>query len=255
LDSKFLEGILNEVASGGMAPAEALEALKELPYQDIGVAKLDQHRNLRSGAAEVVFGQGKTPGQAAMIMERLAAANASIMCTRAGRDIFEAVSERLPEAVYHEQARIITVQRERPAIAGAPIAVVSAGTADLPVAEEAACTAEFYGSIVDRIYDVGVAGIHRLLDKTAQIRQADVVIAVAGMEGALASVIGGLVDRPVIAVPTSVGYGTGMGGVAALLAMLNSCSLGVSVMNIDNGFGAGYLAAMINRLAAGAGAL
>jgi NCAIR mutase (PurE)-related protein len=251
LDGKFLENILNDVAAGIRAPAEALEILKDLPYEDIGVAKIDQHRNLRGGNAEVVFGQGKTPEQAAVIMERLAETNAAIMCTRAERVMFLTVKEKLPDAVYCEQARIITVRRAPPEFVGGQIAVVSAGTADLPVAEEAACTAEFYGSTVERIYDVGVAGIHRLLDKAAQIRKADAVVAVAGMEGALASVVGGLVDKPVVAVPTSVGYGSGAGGIAALLAMLNSCSLGVSVMNIDNGFGAGYLAAMINRMVSG----
>jgi NCAIR mutase (PurE)-related protein len=251
LDREFLRNILGEVAGGGMTPDEALDSLKSLPYEDMGFAKLDQHRNIRGGGAEVVFGQGKTPEQAAAIMERLAETNADLMCTRATPEIFEAIRRRLPGASYDGTARLVTLGGGKRGVAGGAVAVVSAGTADMPVAEEAAVTAEFYGSPVDRVYDVGVAGIHRLLGNAGRIRAADVVIAVAGMEGALASVVAGLVDRPVIAVPTSVGYGSGMGGLAALLAMLNSCSLGVSVMNIDNGFGAGYLAAMINRMAQG----
>jgi NCAIR mutase (PurE)-related protein len=249
-----LENILNEVAGGEKTPEEALNLLKNLPYADMGFARPDLHRSIRSGNAEVVFGQGKTPEQAALILERLALTNANVLCTRAAKDMYEAVRRRLPDAVYNETARMILLRREEARAADRPVALISAGTADLPVAEEAAVTAEFYGSPVDRIYDVGVAGIHRLLDQVERIRAANVVIAVAGMEGALASVVGGLVDRPVIAVPTSVGYGAGMGGMAALFAMLNSCSLGVSVMNIDNGFGAGYLASMINRLAEGGGA-
>jgi NCAIR mutase (PurE)-related protein len=226
-----------------------LEALKNLPYEDLGFATLDQHRHLRSGAAEVVFGQGKTPEQAAAIMEKLAETNGNVLCTRAGPDIHEAVKARLEDAEYHPLARLVMVRRDKAPTAVNPVAVVSGGTADMAVAEEAALTAEFYGSPVRRVYDVGVAGIHRLLDRLEEIRQADAVVAVAGMEGALASVLGGLVEKPVIAVPTSVGYGSGGGGKAALLAMLNSCSAGVAVMNIDNGFGAGYMAALINRMA------
>jgi NCAIR mutase (PurE)-related protein len=250
LDKAFLEKLLNEVAAGGRSPAEAAEMLKTLPYRDMGFANVDRHRGLRSGAAEVVFGQGKTPEQAALIMEDLASTNANVLCTRASAEMYEAVARKLPEAVYDRTARMIMLRRDTSRSAGAGVAVVSAGTADMPVAEEAALTAEFYGSSVDRIYDVGVAGIHRLLDRVPRIRAANAVVAVAGMEGALASVVGGLADKPVIAVPTSVGYGAGLGGIAALLAMLNSCSLGVSVMNIDNGFGAGYLAALIDGMAA-----
>lgn len=251
MDKNYLETILIEVARGVKTPAEAAEQLKNLPYEDIGFANIDQHRNLRNGSAEVVFGQGKTPEQAAAIMERLAAVNANVICTRAAPALFAAIKARVPAAVYDETARMVLVRRDAQRTAVLPVAVVSAGTADAPVAEEAALTADFYGSPVDRIYDVGVAGIHRLLDRADRIRAANVVIVVAGMEGALASVVGGLVDKPVIAVPTSVGYGAGMGGLAALLAMLNSCSLGVGVMNIDNGFGAGYLAALINGMSAG----
>jgi NCAIR mutase (PurE)-related protein len=250
MDREFLERILNEVAEGGKSPAEAVEILKELPYRDMGFAKVDKHRALRCGAAEVVFGQGKTPEQTALILEDLAATNANVLCTRASAEMYEAVKRRLPDAQYEATARMITLRRDRTRYGGAGVAVVSAGAADMPVAEEAALTVEFYGSAALRIYDVGVAGLHRLLDCIPRIRAANVVVAVAGMEGALASVVGGLVDKPVIAAPTSVGYGASLGGLAALFAMLNSCSLGVSVMNIDNGFGAGYLAALIDRMAA-----
>jgi NCAIR mutase (PurE)-related protein len=250
LDKAFLEKLLNDVAAGGRSPAEAMEMLRNLPYRDMGFANVDRHRGLRSGAAEVIFGQGKTPEQAALIMEDLASTNANVLCTRASAEMYDAVARRVPEAVYDATARMIILRRDTSRSAGAGVAVVSAGTADIPVAEEAALTAEFYGSSVDRIYDVGVAGIHRLLDRVPRIRAANAIVTVAGMEGALASVVGGLADKPVIAVPTSVGYGAGLGGIAALLAMLNSCSLGVSVMNIDNGFGAGYLAALIDGMAA-----
>ena len=247
MDIEYIKGILNEVANGVSSVNEAAEMLKTLPYDDLGFAKLDQHRHMRTGASEVVFGEGKTPEQAALIMRKLAETNSNILCTRASKLMFEAVRERLEAAEYDPVARVITVVKARRESTGKTVAIISAGTADMPVAEEAAVTASFYGSPVVRIYDAGVAGIHRLLDKLDVIRSADVVIAVAGMEGALPSVVGGLVDRPVIAVPTSVGYGSGMGGVAALLAMLNSCSPGIAVMNIDNGFGAGYLAALINK--------
>jgi NCAIR mutase (PurE)-related protein len=241
---------LKEVADGRKTPDEAAETLRNLPYEDMGFARLDHHRGVRTGSAEVVFCQGKTPEQTGLIFERLSASGGNVAGTRADRAAFEAVRARVPDAAYNETARMITVSREK-RLAGGRVAVASAGTADIPVAEEAAAAAEFYGSAADRIFDIGVAGIHRLLDQAERIRDADVVIAVAGMEVALASVIGGLVDSPVIAVPTSVGYGASMGGLTALLAMLNSCSLGVCVMNIDNGFGAGYLASMISRMAVG----
>jgi NCAIR mutase (PurE)-related protein len=242
--------MLNEVAAGEKSPAEAAEILRDLPYRDMGFANVDLHRALRCGAAEVVFGGGKTPEQAARIMEELASTNANVLCTRASAEMYEAVGRRLPEARYDRTARMILLRRDTARRGGAGVAVVSAGAADMPVAEEAALTAEFYGSAVLRVYDVGVAGLHRLLDRIPDIRAMNAIVAAAGMEGALASVVGGLVDRPVFAVPTSVGYGASLGGLAALFAMLNSCSLGVSVLNIDNGFGAGYLAAMIDRMAA-----
>jgi len=247
MDSKYIKDILNNVAKGVCSVSEAAEMLKTLPYDDMGFAKLDSHRNMRTGASEVVFGQGKTPEQVALIMEKMAKTHTNLLCTRATPEMFNAVKERVTSAKYDPVARLITIVRIPPEKTEKTVAVVSAGTSDMPVAEEAAATAEFYGSPVIRIYDAGVAGIHRLFDKLDVIRSAGVVIAVAGMEGALASVVGGLVDIPVIAVPTSVGYGSGLGGISALLAMLNSCSPGVAVMNIDNGFGAGYMAALINR--------
>ena len=219
-----------------------------LPYEDMGFANIDHHRNIRTGYPEAVYCEGKTPEQAAMIVGKLMAHNVNILATRASRAIFEKISDIAPDAVYHEIARIVVVKRSEMEVSDKVIAVITAGTSDIPVAEEAAVTAEVIGNRVDRIYDVGVAGIHRLLAKADRIRAANVIIVVAGMEGALASVVGGLVDKPVIAVPTSIGYGASFGGLAALLTMLNSCATGVGVVNIDNGFGAGYLASNINRL-------
>jgi NCAIR mutase (PurE)-related protein len=243
-----LEEILNNVATGALKPEEAAEKLKNLPFEDIGFANLDHHRYLRTGFPETVFCQGKTSLQIAEIMVRLSENNDNILGTRATPDNFEAVKKSVPDAEYREEARMIVINRNPVKCNDKTIAVVSAGTADIPVAEEAAVTAEVLGGRVNRIYDVGVAGIHRLFANLEAIRAANVVIVVAGMEGALASVVGGLVDKPVIAVPTSVGYGANFGGVAALLSMLNSCANGVCVVNIDNGFGAGYLASNINRL-------
>ena len=231
---------------GRVGVEEALESLRGLPYEDLGFAKLDHHRELREGFPEVVLGTGKTPSQVSAIAERIAARSGRLLVTRASPEQMAAVAERVPDAVYHADARAITV--ERIVVSRAPgIMVLCAGTADLPVAEEAALTAEMMGNAVERHYDVGVAGIHRLLDRVAQLRRARALVVVAGMEGALPSVVAGLVSTPVIAVPTSVGYGASFGGLAALLAMLNSCAAGVGVVNIDNGFGAGYLAALINR--------
>jgi len=248
MDKKHLDGILSDVASGAMKPEEAVEKLKNLPFEDIGFANIDHHRRLRTGFPETVFCQGKTSGQIAEIMARLAENNDNIIGTRATAENYDAVKAAVPDATYREEARMIVINRDPAKIADKKIAVVSAGTADIPVAEEAAVTAEVLGNVVVRIYDVGVAGIHRLFANLETIREANVVIVVAGMEGALASVVGGLVEKPVIAVPTSVGYGANLGGVAALLSMLNSCANGVCAVNIDNGFGAGYLASNINRL-------
>ncbi len=248
MDQSYVQSILNQVAEGKLNPDEAMKQLKELPFQDLGFAKLDQHRNIRTGYPETVYCEGKTPEQAAAIFGSMREKNSNILGTRASREIYEKVREAVPEAVYYPNARMIAIKRNEELLTEKVIAVVTAGTSDIPVAEEAAITAETMGNQVDRIYDVGVAGIHRLFDKLDRIRSANVVIVVAGMEGALASVVGGLVDKPVIAVPASIGYGASFGGIAALLTMLNSCAAGVAVVNIDNGFGAGYLASNINQL-------
>lgn len=248
MDKKHLKEILENVASGALDPADAMEKLKNLPFEDVGYANIDHHRYLRTGYPETVFCQGKTSAQVSGIMAKLAENNDNILGTRATLDDFKAVKEIIPDAKYHEEARLIIINRNPVPATDKKVAVVSAGTADIPVAEEAALTAEVLGSAVVRIYDVGVAGIHRLIANLETIRSANVIIVVAGMEGALASVVGGLVDKPVIAVPTSVGYGANFRGVSALLSMLNSCANGVCVVNIDNGFGAGYLAANINAL-------
>lgn len=217
-------------------------------FCDLGFAKLDTGRKERTGFSEVVFCQGKDDGFLKDIFARLFEANGEVLGTRATQNQFEIVKEILPQATYDSVSKVIKVQGEKKNLAG-NIAVCTAGTADIPVAEEAAQTAEFFGSRVERIFDVGVAGIHRLLSQTEKLEKANVVVAVAGMEGALASVVGGLVSVPVIAVPTSVGYGANFGGISALLSMINSCANGISVVNIDNGYGAGYIATQINRLA------
>lgn len=243
-----LRQLLEDVKDNKVEVGDALNRLKNLPYEDLGFALVDHHRALRKGFPEVVFCQGKTVEQVAQIFKRLCCGQRSILGTRASREAFEAVREIYPDAVYHELARTIVVYRgEQPPKKG-NVLVMSAGTADIPVAEEAAITAEVMGNDVRRTYDVGVAGIHRLLDKLDMIRWAHVIIVVAGMEGALASVVGGLADQPIIAVPTSVGYGASFSGLSALLCMLNSCASGVGVVNIDNGFGAGALANAITQM-------
>jgi len=257
MEKKFLQKLLIDVAEGRLTPDEAADRLKTLPYEDLDFVKIDTHRDIRTGRGEVVFGIGKTPKQVAAIMKRQSENASLVITTKVGPEYYEAAKETVPEGLtYYEKAGLLVYKTEEDGIEsgalyqgdGAPapsVAVVCAGTADIPIAEEAAVTAELYGAKVERYNDVGVAGIHRLFDKLEDIRKASVIIVVAGMEGALSSVVGGLADVPVIAVPTSVGYGASMGGLAALLTMLNSCSLGVSVVNIDNGFGAGYLASMI----------
>lgn len=252
MDVELLRNLLENVKSGEVDVNEAMHRLKMLPYEDVGFAKLDNHRHLRTGAPEVVFCQGKTTEQIIEILKRLSAQSKCILATRAGADVYEAVSAQIPDSAYNRHARIITVGKPERSEEDLKqdskyVMVLCGGTADIPVAEEASVTAMALGSRVERAYDVGVAGLHRLLDQRELIMGANVLIAVAGMEGALASVVGGLVNRPVIAVPTSIGYGANFGGLAALLSMLNSCAAGVSVVNIDNGFGAGYLAHMINR--------
>lgn len=248
MDKEYLTYLLRQVAEGELAPEAAVEVLKDLPFEDLGFANIDHHRKLRTGYPEAVFCQGKQPGQIAAIMKELAARNKNIIGTRACREDYEAVKAALPQAEYYEEARMIAIMEDPLPKREGVIAIVTAGTADIPVAEEAAITAQALGNKVDRIYDVGVAGIHRLFAKLERIRSARVVIVVAGMEGALASVVGGLVEVPVIAVPTSIGYGANLGGLSALLSMLNSCANGVGIVNIDNGFGAAYLASNINRM-------
>lgn len=240
---------LADYKAGALTDDEILEKFHELNVTDLGYAHLDHDRSLRRGFPEVVYCEGKTLQQAAAILQVLAARHANVLGTRASRELYEIVKNHLPDAKYYEQARLIVIEQEPlPKDPDHKIAVVTAGTSDVPVAEEAAVTAEIMGNDVIRIYDVGVAGIHRLLGKVNEIRSANVVIVIAGMEGALASVVGGLVDKPVIAVPTSVGYGANFKGLSALLGMLNSCSAGVAVVNIDNGFGAGRMASIINHL-------
>lgn len=238
---------LERVQRGEATTSDALQALREAPIEDLGFAAVDLHRSLRQGAGEVVYGAGKTPAQVTAITERLVEANGRALVTRVSDASAAALRRRLRGAVHHREARCVTVIRKPAARTPGYVAVVAAGTSDLPVAEEAAVTAEFHGCEARRIYDVGVAGLHRLLRRLPEIQGAAVIVAVAGMEAALASVLGGLVDRPMIAAPTSVGYGSNFGGVAALLGMLNSCASGVTVVNIDNGFGAGFAAARISR--------
>ena len=245
--------MLQRVRDGGMRPEEAMERLGKLPYEEAGFAKIDHHRRLRIGLPEVIYAGGKTAAQVGEIFFRMAAMGGDVMATRADDAAFAAVKSLVPEAQYHAVARIVALGTP-PAETLGTLAVLCAGTSDLPVAEEAAVTAEVMGARVRRIYDVGVAGLHRLLAQREELREAEVVIVCAGMEGALPSVVGGLVAAPVIAVPTSVGYGASFGGLAALLGMLNSCSPNVTVVNIDNGFGAAYSATMILQRIRAAGA-
>jgi NCAIR mutase (PurE)-related protein len=247
MDRQALRALLEAVAAGATPVAQALERLRILPYQDVRFAKVDLHRALRHGAPEAVFGQGKTPEQVVAIVTRLAEHHANVLATRLDGDMAAAIAASGLPHRYHAEARVAVIRPEPTPEVGL-IAVLSAGTADIPVAEEAAITAEALGNRVERAYDCGVAGLHRLLDQHALLAQANAIVVVAGMEGALPSVVGGLVDRPVIAVPTSVGYGAAFGGVTALLAMLNSCAPGVSVVNIDNGYGAACQASLINQL-------
>lgn len=241
--------ILNQVKDGSLSVEKASDKLKHLPYDDLGYALVDHHRQLRNGCPEVVYCAGKTIEQIVGIIQNMLLRDTkNILATRANIQTFEAVKKICSKVVWHENANIIEINIEPVKITGGTIVVATGGTSDIKVAEEAAITAEFLGNKVERLYDVGVAGLHRLLSKLDIINSAAVIIAVAGMEGALASVIGGLTDKPVIAVPTSIGYGANFNGLAALLAMLNSCASGVSVVNIDNGFGAGYFANSINKL-------
>jgi NCAIR mutase (PurE)-related protein len=248
LTPESIRKLFEQVRAGEISPDEAVQRLRHLPFEDLGFAKVDHHRALRVGMPEVIFGQGKTPAQLAQIFSRLAQHDGNLLATRASKEQFAAVRKKVRGAEYRELARAIVLQRDKKKYGKGIIAVVSAGTSDIPVAEEAVVTAKIMGNEVEHLYDVGVAGIHRLLASRDTLTRARVVIVCAGMEGALPSVVGGLVGVPVIAVPTSVGYGASFKGVAALLGMMNSCASNVSVVNIDNGFGAGYVAALINRL-------
>jgi len=249
MNEEAIRKLLGGVADGDVSVDDALARLRHLPFEDLGYAKVDHHRALRTGFPEVVLCQGKQPDQVARILRSLSEQADLVIATRASQELFDYVHGEIPEAVYHPQARIIRVgPMPQPEPRRPPIVVVSAGTSDIPVAEEAVLTAQLAACPVERLYDVGVSGIHRLLEHREVLMSAGVIVVVAGMEGALASVVGGLVDVPVIAVPTSVGYGAAFDGLAALLTMLNSCASGVAVVNIDNGFGAGRLAAMICRM-------
>ena len=248
MKSDTIKHILEEVSQGKMNIESAMDQLKDLPYKDLGHAKVDNHRELRTGYPEIIFCQGKTPEQVRSIMEYMNTRKINILGTRANKEIFKEVKKTLPKAEFNELGKTITVVNEDVKTTKTFIGILTAGTSDIPVAEEAACTAEIFGNKVERFFDVGVAGIHRLYDNLEKIRKARVVIVIAGMEGALPSIVGGVLDKPIIAVPTSIGYGANFNGLSALLGMLTSCASGVSVVNIDNGFGAGYLASMINQL-------
>ena len=249
MDRKHIADTLKAYRDGMLPLETAVDNLIKLPYEDMEFARIDHHRTVRQGFPEVVFCEGKTVPQVAAIMERLAEHNSNILGSRATPEMYQAVAARIPEVKYHELARMIVIEREKyPVDEDRFILVMTAGTSDIPVAEEAALTASIMGNQVKTLYDVGVAGIHRLLSNQDLVQKANVLIVAAGMEGALASVVGGLVAKPVIALPTSVGYGASFGGLAALLGMLNSCSAGIAVVNIDNGFGAGRLASIINKM-------
>lgn len=244
-----LKKILTDLYHQKKTPAQGLEMLKTLPYENLEFARIDHHRHLRSGQPEVIFSQGKSPKQLVTIIKRMSEAGSDILATKLTPEVFKSLKRHLPKkAEYHESSRTLVIRKKKKGKSAGLIVVVTAGTSDIPIAEETVVTAELFGSRVETIFDVGVAGIHRLLHNMERLRQARVVVAVAGMDGALASVIGGLIESPVIAVPTSVGYGASFNGVAALLTMLNSCAQGVATVNIDNGFGAGSMAHKINML-------
>ena len=247
MNSESLRQLFDEVRRKRLSPDEAVERLRHMPFEDLGFAKVDHHRALRQGVPEVIFAQGKTPHQVCEIFTRLAIHGGNVLATRASEAQYAAVADTVEGVEYRSLARAIVLERDRKKRGKGVIAVVSAGTSDIPVAEEAVVTAELMGNSVQHLYDVGVAGIHRLLAHRKALAKARVIIVCAGMEGALPSVVGGLTAVPVIAVPTSVGYGAAFEGLAALLGMLNSCASNVSVVNIDNGFGAGYVASLINR--------
>lgn len=248
MDREIIRDLLVRLSKGEIDVDDAFQALKDLPFEDIGVACLDNHRGLRRGLSEVIFGEGKETDQILAIMDRMSQRGENIMVTRLSGEKAEIIARDFPDSVYHGAARVLTLAHHpvRPVGRGT-VLVITAGTSDIPVAEEAAITARFMGNEVEVIHDIGVSGLHRVLAHRKRLDRATVIIVVAGMEGALPSVVGGLVDKPVIAVPTSIGYGASFGGITALLGMLNSCASGVTVVNIDNGFGAGYAASLINR--------
>jgi NCAIR mutase (PurE)-related protein len=252
MNGSELQELLDQVRRGDVDSSTAADqivtVMRMAPFEDLGFARVDTHRALRQGFPEVILGLGKTPAQIAAIAERIVAHNQSLLVTRAGVDAYDAVRTLVPDAIYNSDARAITFAQGEVPVGNGTILIVCAGTSDLPVAEEAAVTAELMGNRIDRLYDVGVAGLHRLLSEQARLQSAQAIVVVAGMEGALPSVVAGLVVAPVIAVPTSVGYGASFGGVAALLGMLNSCANGVAVVNIDNGFGGACMASVINHL-------
>ena len=247
MDQERLKDLLLQFKEGGMDVDQALERLRHLPYEDLGYAQVDHHRSIRQGFPEVIFGQGKSPEQIAGIASKLLEGSSNLLITRTNREAFERIRAITRDAEYHQSCGAISVRRDGELRGRGVIAIVTAGTSDIPVADEAAVTAEIMGNRVERIFDVGVAGIHRVLSRREMLQSARVIVCVAGMEGALPSVVGGLVSVPVIAVPTSIGYGASFNGIAALLGMLNSCSSNVTVVNIDNGFGAGFVASLINR--------
>jgi NCAIR mutase (PurE)-related protein len=248
MNQKDLKELLDQIRKGEVSVQQGLKRLRDLPYEGLGFAHIDHHRSLRQGFPEVIFCEGKSVHEVASIVERMLAKGHDILATRASGEIYREIQNLEPRAVFHERSRAIVIQFEKKKATQGKVLVLTAGTSDIPVAEEAAVTASLLGSRVETVYDVGVAGIHRLFDQKERIEEARVLVVVAGMEGALASVVGGLVDKPVIAVPTSVGYGASFGGMAALLTMLNSCASGVATVNIDNGFGAGTMAHRINIL-------
>src|SRR5262245_29109892 len=247
MDQERLKDLLRNFKEGSASLDETIEQLRHLPYETLGFATVDHHRALRQGFPEVIFGPGKTPEQIAGIAEKLLERSSNLLITRSNRESFERVKSIAHDAVFHETCSAISVRRDETVHGRGTIAIVTAGTSDIPVADEAAITAEVMGNRIERLFDVGVAGIHRVLSRREMLQSARVIVCAAGMEGALPSVVGGLVSVPVIAVPTSIGYGASFHGIAALLGMLNSCASNVSVVNIDNGFGAGYVASLINR--------
>lgn len=251
MDSAKLKALLEAVAAGDLAPDGALERLRGMPFEDLGFAKIDHHRSLRKGYPETIFCAGKTPDQVVQIVGRMREHGSNVFGTRCTPEVTAAVLKAHPQAVHHEAARAFTLIVDPPEMLPGYIAVVCAGTSDIPVAEEAVVTCEVLGNRVDRVYDVGVAGIHRLITQRERLEGATALIVCAGMEGALPSVVAGLISKPVIGVPTSIGYGASFGGIAALLGMLNSCASGLTVVNIDNGFGAAIAATSINRLVNG----